>query len=31
VRKKNINDKLTITINPYGRRFEVDIQLQALR
>jgi len=31
VRKKNINDKLTITINRYGRRFEVDIQLQALR
>jgi serine protease Do len=31
VRKKNINDKLTITINRYGRRFEVDIQLQARR
>ena len=31
VRKKNINDKLTITINRFGRRFEVHIQLQARR
>ena len=29
IRKKNINDKLTIAINRYGRRFEVPIQLQA--
>jgi S1-C subfamily serine protease len=31
VRKKNINDKLTVSINRYGRRFEVPIQLQARR
>jgi serine protease Do len=31
VRKKNINDKLTVSINRYGRRFEVLIQLQARR
>lgn len=31
VRKKNINDKLTVGINRYGRRFEVPIQLQARR
>jgi S1-C subfamily serine protease len=29
VRKKTINDKLVITINRYGRRFEVPIQLRA--
>jgi serine protease Do len=29
VRKKAINDSLTVTINRYGRRFEVPIQLQA--
>ena len=29
VRKKNINDKLMLTINRYGRRFELPIQLQA--
>src|ERR671922_609626 len=29
VRKKNINDKLTVSINRYGRRFEVPVQLQA--
>jgi S1-C subfamily serine protease len=29
VRKKNVNDKLLITINRYGRCFEVPIQLQA--
>ena len=29
IRKKNINDKLTMAINRYGRRFEVPIQLQA--
>jgi serine protease Do len=29
VRKKTINDSLTMTINRYGRRFEVPIQLQA--
>jgi S1-C subfamily serine protease len=29
VRKKSINDKLVITINRYGNRFEVDIRLQA--
>jgi serine protease Do len=29
VKKKNINDKLTVSINRYGRRFEVPIQLQA--
>ncbi len=29
VRKKTINDSLTVTINRYGRRFEVPIQLQA--
>ena len=29
VRKKSINDKLVITINRYGSRFEVDIRLQA--
>jgi S1-C subfamily serine protease len=28
VRKKTINDCLTMTINRYGRRFEVPIQLQ---
>ena len=28
VRKKMVNDSLTITINRYGRRFEVPIQLQ---
>ena len=31
VRKKNVNDRLTISINRYGRRFEVPIQLQARR
>src|ERR687887_2284286 len=31
VRKKNINDKLIVSINRYGRRFEVPIQLQARR
>jgi serine protease Do len=31
VRKKNINDKLRVSINRYGRRFEVMIQLQARR
>jgi S1-C subfamily serine protease len=31
VRKKNINDKLIVSINRYGRRFEVSIQLQARR
>ena len=30
VRKKTVNDSLTMTINRYGRRFEVPIQLQAL-
>ena len=29
VRKKTVNDSLTITINRYGERFEVPIQLQA--
>ena len=29
VRKKTVNDSLTMTINRYGRRFEVPIQLQA--
>src|SRR6266536_1267568 len=29
VRKKTLSDKLTMTINRYGRRFEVPIQLQA--
>ena len=29
VRKKNINDKLMLTINRYGRHFELPIQLQA--
>jgi serine protease Do len=29
VRKKTINDSLTMTINRYGERFEVPIQLQA--
>ena len=29
VRKKTVNDRLTMTINRYGRRFEVPIQLQA--
>jgi S1-C subfamily serine protease len=29
VRKKTVNDSLTLTINRYGRRFEVPIQLQA--
>ena len=29
VRKKSINDKLVITINRYGSRFEVDIRLRA--
>ena len=29
VRKKNITDKLTMSVNRYGRRFEVPIQLQA--
>ena len=29
VRKKTINDSLNVTINRYGRRFEVPIQLQA--
>jgi serine protease Do len=29
IRKKNINDKLMLTINRYGRRFELPIQLQA--
>ena len=29
VRKKTLKDKLTMTINRYGRRFEVPIQLQA--
>ncbi len=28
VRKKTVNDSLTMTINRYGRRFEVPIQLQ---
>src|ERR671923_1477609 len=31
VRKKNINDKLMVSINRYGRRFEVPVQLQARR
>jgi len=31
VRKKNINDNLTISINRYGRRFEAQLQLQARR
>jgi S1-C subfamily serine protease len=31
MRKKNINDKLTVSINRYGRRFEVPVQLQARR
>ena len=29
VRKKNITYKLTMSVNRYGRRFEVPIQLQA--
>jgi len=29
VRKKNINEKLIMTINRYGRHFEVPLQLQA--
>ena len=29
VRKKTVNDSLTMTINRYGRRFEVSIQIQA--
>ena len=29
IRKKNINDKLMLTINRYGRLFELPIQLQA--
>jgi S1-C subfamily serine protease len=29
VRKKSINDKLVITINRYGSRFEVDVRLRA--
>jgi len=29
VRKKTLKDRLTMTINRYGRRFEVPIQLQA--
>ena len=29
VRKKTVNDSLSMTINRYGRRFEVPIQLQA--
>jgi serine protease Do len=29
VRKKTVNDSLTMTINRYGERFEVPIQLQA--
>ena len=29
VRKKNINDKLMLTINRYGRHFELPIQLKA--
>jgi S1-C subfamily serine protease len=29
VRKKTLRDRLTMTINRYGRRFEVPIQLQA--
>jgi len=29
VRKKTVNDSLTLTINRFGRRFEVPIQLQA--
>jgi serine protease Do len=29
MRKKTIKDKLTMTINRYGRRFEIPIQLQA--
>jgi serine protease Do len=29
VRKKTVNDSLTMTIDRYGRRFEVPIQLQA--
>jgi len=31
IRKKTINDSLTMTINRYGRHFEVPIQLQARR
>jgi len=30
VRKKTINDSLTMTINRYGRHFEVPIQHQAV-
>ena len=29
IRKKNINDKLMLTINRYGRHFELPVQLQA--
>lgn len=29
VRKKTVNDSVAMTINRYGRRFEVPIQLQA--
>ena len=29
VRKKTVKDSLTMTINRYGRRFEVPIRLQA--
>jgi len=29
VRKKTLRDKLTMTINRYGKRYEVPIQLQA--
>ncbi len=31
VRKKNINDRLIVSINRYGRQFEVPIQLQPRR
>ena len=29
VKKKSVNESLTMTINRYGKRFEVPIQLQA--
>jgi serine protease Do len=29
LRKKNVSDKLTMSVNRYGRRFEVPIQLQS--
>jgi serine protease Do len=28
LRKKNVSDKLTMSVNRYGRRFEVPIHLQ---